>query len=575
MNTLTSSPILFGSEDSVDRDALYLVSELPDFEACREYCRSIAVGERRENRNLAVVQDGVVVDCFKGLPDELNNAVFSTYSLHPQEMANPIVQRVRRMVPLKAVRAVRIILSMLSRTTERSQIKAALQSYNQEQRVETLRQIDFADAALDTESLKSIAFQLGQILALIDGIECYTKSEIMGLFPELAPFLRREPEADASVLNRLTAMLHKAVEDVYIRQKGVLNLFCYKNSVVIEGWNQYARQTRGMVLDMHKERCVYYPGDKFWRIGEVEETKPEHLSDLTDVEIVEKVDGSMVGCFRHGETFEFICKGNFDVEQSLRAKTIAERFPAFSGLSPLDFDRYWHVFEVIYPENRFPTGLCVTDHGDEEKLVLIAMRDRRTNEALPYSQVINEAQRVGLPHPRKFDGTFEDLQREVQSVSPQFPDQEGYVVRTKEGMLLKVKYPKYLEIHKWNNRMGQGRNRFLKNYVLLSETEQRELLAMFPAVFREYAEKEIAQFEAIQATLAQFVKQFVATYAVELGNEFPQYAVAHAPKELLASIMRHWKNQPFDSLLSKPAVNVFYGKVVVPAFSNEKEKGDQ
>lgn len=37
------------------------------------------------NCNLVVVNDGILVDCFKGTVDELNNAILYTYGLHKQE----------------------------------------------------------------------------------------------------------------------------------------------------------------------------------------------------------------------------------------------------------------------------------------------------------------------------------------------------------------------------------------------------------------------------------------------------------------------------------------------------------
>ena len=122
--------------------------------------------------------------------------------------------------------------------------------------------------------------------------------------------------------------------------------------------------------------------------------------------------------------------------------------------------------------------------------------------------------------------------------------------------------------------MGQERNRFLKNYVRLSETEQRELFDLFPPAYQEYARKEIAQYESIQAELARFVEQFVAEFAAELGDEFPQYAVEHAPKTLLRAIMSHWKNRPFMVFLQKAAVDVFYERADVPMFAGEKDGGE-
>ena len=52
--------------------------------------------------------------------------------------------------------------------------------------------VDFGKNGLPADIYKSIAFQLGQVLALIEGIELYTKEDICSYYPPLAPALRRE-----------------------------------------------------------------------------------------------------------------------------------------------------------------------------------------------------------------------------------------------------------------------------------------------------------------------------------------------------------------------------------------------
>lgn len=50
-----------GSEDSVDVDVAYVVPVMPVVRDCHAFCAADA----KENRNLVVLRDGVVVDCFK------------------------------------------------------------------------------------------------------------------------------------------------------------------------------------------------------------------------------------------------------------------------------------------------------------------------------------------------------------------------------------------------------------------------------------------------------------------------------------------------------------------------------
>ncbi|MCJ7638190.1 MAG: hypothetical protein MUO21_11935, partial [Nitrososphaeraceae archaeon] len=62
-------------------------------------------------------------------------------------------------------------------------------------RMDLLRLIDFRNLVLTKEPIdrfKNIAFQLGQTLALMEGVELYDKVDIAVRYPSLGVFLRRE-----------------------------------------------------------------------------------------------------------------------------------------------------------------------------------------------------------------------------------------------------------------------------------------------------------------------------------------------------------------------------------------------
>lgn len=195
---------IHGSKDSVDTDVVYVVDKLPSLQECKKFC-----SDKKENRNLCVVKNGVVTECYKGTPDEVNNAVFLTYNLHEQEYPLVITRLVPRDVTAKCMRAVRIILSHLSRSQYRAQVKEALVS-DWFTRIKTLEDIDLTTIDFSTlnknmtteDILKTIAFQLGQTILLIDGIECYTKGSVAENLPSLIPFLYRDYGSHVTVLGR-------------------------------------------------------------------------------------------------------------------------------------------------------------------------------------------------------------------------------------------------------------------------------------------------------------------------------------------------------------------------------------
>lgn len=200
---------IHGSEDSVDLDVVYVFNELPERQQCTEFC----LADKNENRNIITIVDGIVTGCYIGTCDEINNALIDTYKLHTQNCPLLINRRVERDVLFKLIRVIRGILSLLSRTEYRKEVKSALRG-NLTKRLSCLENIklssvDFNDIGkhrCKADVLKIIAFQLGQANALVSGIECYTKASISNVFPEMRPFLYR---IDTTNIEQLDLHLHK------------------------------------------------------------------------------------------------------------------------------------------------------------------------------------------------------------------------------------------------------------------------------------------------------------------------------------------------------------------------------
>ena len=192
-----------GSADSQDCDVIYIVDELPSFQEQLKFCKA----DPLENSNIAIVRNGVVTKCFKGFPDEVNNSVLATYSLHFQKDELLIKRSVPRDVVLKQLSVLRKLLMELRHTNLRHEGHIALRS-NYLERIQILQSVDYRTLEWTLpenekkDRKKSIAFQLGQAIALSGGKELYTKSDLSKTFPVLRPFLYREP-CDMAPINEL------------------------------------------------------------------------------------------------------------------------------------------------------------------------------------------------------------------------------------------------------------------------------------------------------------------------------------------------------------------------------------
>lgn len=202
---------IFGSRTSQDVDALVIVEKLGSIAENKQTVSDMESKlqikyDRTLNLNLGTLENGSLKEVYKGTVDEVNNSIMDTYSLHKQECPLLITHRIHRDVDLKIIRCLRIILSFYSRTPHRTQVKKAL-SGDVSLKHETLKAIDIS-TVLELGSgkhvdfydyLKTLAFQLGQTRALIDGVELYTKEDIGVKYPQLRIFLQRTL-SDLSVL---------------------------------------------------------------------------------------------------------------------------------------------------------------------------------------------------------------------------------------------------------------------------------------------------------------------------------------------------------------------------------------
>ena len=228
---------IFGSENSFDVDLVFFIQKMPEtilekLSLSKKLSESITsfFPEKELNTNLAVCKNGHLTEVYKGTTDELNNALFYTYDFHKQNQENQITKLLVRDVDLKFLRSTRMILSFASKTEYRVLVKNALKG-NLSEKMNVLQNLDltkivsFGKGKNNSDIIKSIAFQLGQCIALQEGKELYTKNQIAEHFPELKKYLFREENVN---LNDLQKGLLYFVELLKTRSLNMKNTSEYK-----------------------------------------------------------------------------------------------------------------------------------------------------------------------------------------------------------------------------------------------------------------------------------------------------------------------------------------------------------
>ena len=179
----------FGSIDSTDTDVLLLVDNIPnDKNDCINLVKKIKKELNTDwNINLITFEESTKLItntiASKGTIDNIQNSLYYTYNLHKQDFPNIVEFPVKRNKLLNIYRCFRTVLTYLTRTQYRTDIKPILKyCHNFDSKIEALRKINFntidsfgAKYSKDTDIWKTITFYFIQSLCLLNDIEVYTK----------------------------------------------------------------------------------------------------------------------------------------------------------------------------------------------------------------------------------------------------------------------------------------------------------------------------------------------------------------------------------------------------------------
>ncbi|VXB85246.1 conserved hypothetical protein [Flavobacterium sp. 9AF] len=199
MKTFPYTYYFYGSADSTDKDVIIVVPK-KDMPNTQEERKRLVLELQHQynlswNATLAVIENNVMTDTIytKSWIDSLNNALLRTYDLHEQHFPLLICQVLKRNKTLAIYKAVRTILTFLTRTKYRTEIKSVLKGVHDfNLKIKVLKRIDFISLnsfnqknATDLDIWKIITFYVVQNKALlIEDIEIYTKKEAVDYAPE-------------------------------------------------------------------------------------------------------------------------------------------------------------------------------------------------------------------------------------------------------------------------------------------------------------------------------------------------------------------------------------------------------
>lgn len=256
--------------------------------------------------------------------------------------------------------------------------------------------------------------------------------------------------------------------------------------------NEFNRLTRGLVVQKPDDN---FSGDvldlirsfPFTRFFNQKEPEADQI-DLNNAEMLEKLDGTMVGVFfpnglkdPHWHTRKMLSSHQPDMDLSVDAFTGGlNKLMQIIGqyVKSLNFSEedvyHTYVFEFIHHSSTVLTKYNESQWG----LYLLAGRNLNDHVEEDESNLDKIAERIGAPRPQRWDAVADSNQigLMMKEISLEIEDFEGFVFRCrKTGKRIKLKSANYVEKH---HMIGELSYRRLIPRVL--EGEGDEIISYFP-----------------------------------------------------------------------------------------------
>ena len=277
-------------------------------------------------------------------------------------------------------------------------------------------------------------------------------------------------------LNKIKKMVKEKYISVQKHPEADYYIYNYTQKAQFDKvWNEETTMCRGLILDS-KGEILQRPFKKFFNLSEHDsDEKPDIPNEPFDV--YEKMDGSLgILYFYNGMPF-IATRGSFTSEQAIEGTKILRQKYQNVIFNPL----YTYLFEIIYPENKI-----VVNYGKERDLYLLACIATETGEEALDSATTYGWQDFGprnkFPTPKKYNYT--SIEEITKLMSSGTGEDEGFVIKFKGGMRVKIKYDEYVRLH----RLITGVNKRRIWDLLRNGSDLNELLTKVPEEFYKWVD---------------------------------------------------------------------------------------
>ena len=245
---------------------------------------------------------------------------------------------------------------------------------------------------------------------------------------------------------------------------GLVNYKYSPSAAARRVWNDATMRTRGLVVDDQTGTIVARGFNKFFNLGELQNFGVDVDLDSHGL-IMDKMDGSLGLAYKMGDYWRVSTAGSLRSDQAIHATKVMNDRYGDTDYTP----GKTMLVEIIYPDNRI-----VTDYGNKDDLVLLGGADTNGHWVSP-----DDFSYSG-PRVERRRGSIRDV---LNTADPE-DGSEGFVIRLDSGLMVKVKYPKYLELHRAKFNFSAK-----KVWEALKDGSFTEMLAMLPDELHDEAKR--------------------------------------------------------------------------------------
>ena len=279
-----------------------------------------------------------------------------------------------------------------------------------------------------------------------------------------------------------------------------------------QAWDEVTLKCRGLILDK-EGNIISRPFKKFFNLGE-HVNKGKEIP-LEPFEVYKKEDGSLGISYFDKNTPKLATKGSFTSEQAIKGTEILHR-----DFKDYPFNKnYTYLFEIIYPENRI-----VVNYKDKEELILLAVIYTQTGKELPLNQFKKDFHIAFRYEGIKDINELKDKQED---------NAEGYVIKFKSGLRLKLKFEEYIRLHRLVTETNTKRVwEYLKDKHPI-----KELLDRVPDEFYKWVKDTIVKLELDYKELEEEAKREFNKIKYTDRRDFADQIKKHRNKSILFKLL--------------------------------------